>query len=108
VKGMKIDTYAKGIYYPALGLASILIASLMGISSAGFNVHSGEIFIWILGLLIFGMIVPLVLFVKSLEIVRYKSWPEKSKIKVYSIVLTYSLGIIIVGLLIFLLWTTIK
>ena len=58
--------------------------------------------------MIFGIIVPLILFVKSLEIVRYKIGQERSKIKVYSIVLTYSLGTVLAGLLILLLWTTLK
>lgn len=105
-KEIKIDR--KGIYYPALGLTSILTAYLIGISSTGLNVHSGEIFIWILVLLTLGIIVPIILFVKSLEIVRYKLGQEKSKIKAYSIVLTYSLGTILTGLLILLLWTTLK
>ena len=101
----EIKINRKGIYYPVLGLTSILISYLVAISSTGLNVHSGEIFIWILILLTLGVIVPIMLFVKSLEIVRFKLGQEESKVKTYSILLTYCLGIILGGLLIFLLVT---
>ena len=104
----EIRITGKGIYYPVLGIISILTSYLIGISSTGLNVHSGKIFIWVLILLTLGVIVPTILFVKSLEIVRYKLGQEKSKIKTYSVVLTYSLGTVLVGLLLLLLWTTLK
>jgi hypothetical protein len=96
----------KGIYYPLIGLVSIMSSYLMGTSSTGLNVHSGEIFIWISILLILGIAIPTVLFVKSLEIVRFKLEEEKSKIKTYSTLLTYALGITLLGMLIFLMMTT--
>ena len=98
----------KGIFYPAFGLISILTACLIGITSTGLNVHSGEIFIWILLLMTLGIILPTVSFVKSLAIVRLQLGQDKSKTKTWSIALTYSLGTVLVGLLLLLLWTMLR
>ena len=105
---MKFRISNKGIYYPVLGLASIFSSYLFATSSMGLNVHSGEIFIWIAILLTLGIVIPTVLLVKSLEIVRFKLADEKSKIKTYSILLTYSLAAILLGMLIFLIITMLK
>ena len=93
----------KGIYYPIVGLISIIAVVVVANSSTGLNVHSGEIFIWILIMLILGIIIPLVSFLKSLEIVRFKLGEEKSNIKTYSIILTYLLGAMLAGLMTFVL-----
>ncbi len=105
---MKFKISNKGIYYPVLGLASILCSYLFATSSTGLNVHSGEIFIWIAILLTLGIVIPTVLLVKSLEIIRFRLAGEKSKTKTYSTLLTYSLATILLAMLIFLMITMSK
>jgi hypothetical protein len=108
MKENQIEISRKALYYPIVGLVSILGAYLFGTFSTGLNVHSGEIFIYILILFTLGLVIPLICFVKSLQIVRFKLGVEKSKIKTYSIILTYTLGTLLAGLLIFILRTILK
>jgi hypothetical protein len=104
----QIEINRKALYYPIVGLVSILGAYLFGTFSTGLNVHSGEIFIYILILFTLGLVIPVICFVKSLELVRFKLGKERSKIKTSVIILTYALGTILAGLLIFILWTILK
>lgn len=98
----------KGIYYPIVGLVSIFSACLFGTFSTGLNVHSGEIFVYILILFALGVITPIVAFMKSLEIVRFKLGEEESRMKTYTIILTYSLGTVLTGTTLFTLWVILK
>jgi hypothetical protein len=108
MKEKQIEIQRKGIYYPAIGLVSIAGTYFIAAFSTGLNVHSGEIFLYIPGLVTSGLIIPIICFVKALQIVRFKLEDDKTKIKTYSILLTYSLGTILAGILIFTLSTLLK
>jgi uncharacterized membrane protein len=79
------------ITYPVSGLLSLIVGLI--IINAGLNVHSGEIFLWLIGIFGFILLVPIILLAKSIQILAIKMKDEKSKIKTYTLILTVLLAL---------------
>jgi hypothetical protein len=84
--------------YPLAGLLCIGIGIV--IINATLNVHSGEIFLWLLGIFGFLLIFPAVFFANSIQILRKSPANERSWTKSISILLTTTLAILWVSLII--------
>lgn len=72
--------------HPVLGLLSIAIGWI--IINAGLSVHSGEIFLWLLGLFGFMFLFPVILLVKSIQNIRSAKTGEEKEIRHYAILFT--------------------
>lgn len=75
---------------PIAGLLCIGIGLI--IVSSGLNVHSGEIFLWLLGVFGFILIFPIILFAKSVQVL--KKAETKSSARVFAILLTAALAML--------------
>jgi hypothetical protein len=81
----------KPITYPVIGLLSLIVGLI--IINAGLNVHSGEIFLWLIGIFGFILLVPIILLFKSIQILTIRMKDVKSKVKTYTLILTVLLGL---------------
>lgn len=81
----------RGIVYPLGGLLSLLVGLV--IINAGLDVHSGEIFLWLVGIFGFLLVLPIILFVRSIQMLIGKLRYEESKIKNYTVIFTFLLGL---------------
>src|SRR5690349_4664289 len=79
------------VTYPLLGLLSLAIG--VAIVDSGLNVHSGEIFLWLVA--VFGciLLLPLVLLAKSIQILVIEMKSDESRRKTFMKVLTSLLGL---------------
>ncbi len=89
---MEDEQSKRTIIYSTSGLISLVTGLLLSLINTSFGVHSGEILIWTLFLFIVIVIIPTVLFIKSILSIS-KLEPEKTKIRLYSITLTSMLGV---------------
>src|SRR5690349_13509793 len=79
------------VTYPLLGLLSLAIG--VAIVDSGLNVHSGEIFLWLIAVFGFILLAPLVLLAKSIQILIIKMKTEVSRKKTSMRILTILLGL---------------
>jgi hypothetical protein len=98
----KTKLFQNTIIYPLSGLLCLVIGVV--IITSGLNVHSGEIFLWLLGIFGFLFSFPAILFAKSIQILKRPEMQEKSKIRYYSIVLTTGLGLFWITIIAVGLW----
>jgi hypothetical protein len=96
------------IFYSTIGLVSVFISYIVANTPSSVNVHSGEIFIWILILLIFSIIIPTILLIKSVRTLTNNLAQAKTNVKTYSIISTIALGVSIALVIITLIWTILK
>lgn len=78
------------VILPISGLMSMLGGLLIG--KNGFNVHSGEVILWIAALMLTFIVLPVLCFVKSVKTIITELGQEKSAIRTYTIALTVILG----------------
>lgn len=67
------------IVYPICGVLSLIIGLI--IINAGLNVHSGEIFLWLIGVFGFLLVIPILLFAKWIQLLirRRKKLAEEER-----------------------------
>jgi hypothetical protein len=83
--------FRNAIVYPLSGLLSLVVGLV--IITSGLNVHSGEIFLWLIGIFGFLLVFPILLLAKSIQVLAIKMRHEESKIKTYTLILTVLLGL---------------
>lgn len=93
--------FKNAIAYPLSGLISLIIGLI--IINAGLNVHSGEIFLWLIGIFGFLLFMPLIFLVKSIQLLMGMK-NEESKIKTTTFILSIILGLSWVTLMTVAIW----
>lgn len=95
------DDKSKSILFPVAGILSVLIGFF--IANSGLSVHSGELFLFLFGAIGLMMIFPLLMLTKSIQLLRKKSF-EKETTRKTSLILTVSLGVVLVSMFILAVW----
>lgn len=91
----------KEIAYPLSGILSVIIGIL--IISSGLNIHSEEVFIFLIAIFGFILLFPLIFLIKSIQLLTIKK-DEESRTKIYATTLTIVLGLSWLTLVVIGIW----
>jgi hypothetical protein len=93
----EIETSKSTIKYPVIGLLSLLSGYLI-LAVSEFNIHSGEMFLFLIVYVGFVLILPIVMLFKSLNNIAIT--PKSISSRKFQIVLTALLGLVLISLFI--------